>query len=69
MRVVLPLIAALLLLGAVGELIWLVLGAVAMYWLYRGGWRVLRWHRAQVAARVYRQAELRLPGAGLLGYN
>lgn len=58
MRVVLPLIALVLLVGAVVHFIWWILGAAAVYGLWRAGRRVLRWHRAQVAIAAHRRAEI-----------
>ena len=66
MRIVLPVIAVVLLVGAVAELMWWILAAIAVYWLYCGGRRVLRRYHAQAVALGPRQAEI--PGYGVSAF-
>lgn len=66
MRIVLPLIAVVLLAAADAELKWWILAAIAVYSLYRGGRRIMRWHRAQAVARVDRQVEIHRRGVAAL---
>ncbi|KDE98335.1 hypothetical protein Y900_005110 [Mycolicibacterium aromaticivorans JS19b1 = JCM 16368] len=66
MRIVLPVIAVVLLVGAIAEFMWWILAAIVVYWLYCGGRRVLRWYQAQAFALRPRQAEI--PGYGVSAF-
>jgi hypothetical protein len=57
-KVLLPLIAAVLVVAALVLSASMVLGAAAAYGLYRGGRAMLRWHRVQAELAAHRRAEL-----------
>ena len=58
MKVVWPVVAAVLLVGVMVHFFWWILGAAAAYGLYRGGRRLWREHRDRVAWAAHRRAQL-----------
>jgi hypothetical protein len=58
MPIIVGLVVAVLLVGALVHWFWWIVAAAAAYWAWRGGWRMWHWHRAQTAARAHRRAEL-----------
>lgn len=58
MRLAIPFIVAVVLMGLVVQLIWWILGTAAAYGLYRVARRTLREHRAQAVIAARNHAEL-----------